>query len=254
MTGASVVIALSLYLTSKVILRPIEAKRMGSLHYMLDQGCNVYHSEVKGSDTYLVFIHGLGGQMPQFESQIQHLSRRFNIIALDYIGHGESQISPFEKDYEIDAIVDTLYTILSHLNVIGKKLVFIGHSLGCLIGNLLAQKIPVLGMIAIAPKTMLSEKECKKAHRASKLPIWCLDLFRFFDSFAGTHSPSVNRMLRPKASLVHRRKQLAFNKKTSTRVIRNMLRGLRPAPQEDFVHILPKLAVVLMIDVGYGYL
>jgi pimeloyl-ACP methyl ester carboxylesterase len=244
MAGITLTIGLTLYVASKIILRPIKAKRLGSTHYIHDYGWNIYHSNIPDCESYLVLIHGLGGQSSQFESQIRYLSLKHNVIALEIVGHGSSEVSAFEKDYTIESIVDTLYSILSHLNVIEKKLVFICHSYGCLIGNLLAKKIQIQGMVAIAPKTTISETEFKKACFATKLPIWCLQVFRFFDSFKGTHSPSVNRMLRPKASLDHRRRQLAFNQKTTTFVIRNMLRGLRIVPQEKFIHIIPKLAVV----------
>jgi pimeloyl-ACP methyl ester carboxylesterase len=213
----------------------------------MDQGYNVYHSDV-ANDTYLVFLHGLGGQIPQFESQLQHFSQYYNVIGIDIVGHGKSVVSGNESDYRIERIVYTVYTILEHLKVIDKKLILVCHSFGCLIGNLLSLKLPIQGMIAIAPKTTLSEKECAKAHKLAKLPIWCLEVLRFMDRFAGTHSPSVNRMVRPKASLVHRRKQLAFNLKTPTKVIRNMLRGLQPIPQTAFQGVLPKLAIVCVVN------
>jgi pimeloyl-ACP methyl ester carboxylesterase len=239
----SLAVTFSLFLGTRMILRPIQPPPLGSLHEIEDQSCNVYHSNVD-NDVYLVFIHGLGGQIPQFADQIRYFSQKYNVIAIDLVGHGKSRVSDNEEDYKLDAHVERIYTILSHLNVLNKKLIIVGHSLGCLLGNLLSQKISVQGFIAIAPSTNISEKLCAQAHKFAKLPVWALEILRFFDRFAGTHSPSVNRMLRPKASLEHRRKQLAFNMTTPTKVIRNMARGMRPLHIGEFKAILPKLAIV----------
>jgi pimeloyl-ACP methyl ester carboxylesterase len=166
MAMVSIAVSFGLFLGTRMILRPIEAPSLGSLYEIEDQSSHVYHSDID-SDVYLVFIHGLGGQITQFTEQIQYFSQKYNVIAIDLVGHGKSQVSDHPEDYKLDSHVERIYTILSHLNVINKKLILVGHSLGCLLGNLLSQKIAIQGFIAIAPSTNISEKVQQRQNESS---------------------------------------------------------------------------------------
>ncbi len=83
----------------------------------------------KGSGEPLLFVHGVGMRAGAWAPQIEHFSKRFDAIAIDLLGHGESAAPPLDAslgDYvrQVAALADTLR--LGPANVVG-------HSLGGLI-------------------------------------------------------------------------------------------------------------------------
>ena len=52
------------------------------------------HYESQGNGPPLVFIHGLGSCLEDWEHQVAHFSQRYRVIALDLRGHGRSDKPP----------------------------------------------------------------------------------------------------------------------------------------------------------------
>lgn len=83
----------------------------------------------KGSGEPILLVHGVGMRADAWAPQIEHFSRRFDVIAIDLLGHGESVAPPPEAtlcEYvrQVAGVVVALR--LGPANVVG-------HSLGGLI-------------------------------------------------------------------------------------------------------------------------
>lgn len=145
-------------------------------------------------------------------------------MAFDLTGHGKSQVSIDEIDYQLDMLVDTTLSIIKHYKL--DTPILVCHSYGSLIGSRLCKKIKVAALICIAPKTQISNHDLETGAKIANLPMWILLCLRWIDKFGGPWSMSVRRILGPKPTYENRVKQLAFNTTTPTIVVKNMLHGV----------------------------
>ena len=118
-----------------------------------------------------VFIHGFGGQASQWKYQLQALSQKNRVIALDLRGHGLSDKPA--SGYDMPRIQADLEAALGILKV-DKKFVLAGHSYGGAIITEFAINHPesVEGLILIATA---GEFKLNPLFRLGlNLPIWLL--------------------------------------------------------------------------------
>ena len=93
---------------------------------------------VTGSGAPLVLIHGVGMRLEAWAPQIAALSERFEVIALDLPGHGESR--PLPKGATLPDFVARIATFLSEID--RGPVSIAGHSMGALIAGGLAAEVP----------------------------------------------------------------------------------------------------------------
>lgn len=127
----------------------------------------------------IVFIHGLGGQMSQFEPLMGLLSQALEIMAIDLPGFGNSRLS-FDhrgkliteftkeeedrislsikamswKDFETDNIVTIVVEYLRQHIADNKTIILVGHSMGTHISTKVAARLPqskVEGLVLLSP-------------------------------------------------------------------------------------------------------
>lgn len=90
----------------------------------------------QGERKAIVFLHGLLGSSKSWAFQLEHFSRRYQAIAWDAPGFGESEMVP----ESIDAYVEVLREFLAKLD---KSMVFlVGHSMGGTVASRFAAKYP----------------------------------------------------------------------------------------------------------------
>ncbi|KIY02865.1 uncharacterized protein Z520_01330 [Fonsecaea multimorphosa CBS 102226] len=184
----------------------------------------------------LVFIHGLGGSLPQFAPLLGSLVNVAPCFGIDLPGHGMSAFSPKDYDaYTIAAFCDLWQTAIQGIceQHGHKKVVFICHSMGCSIAAMLATSpsfpLRVEGFVGICPKaTPPSPSETASARRFLALPDVALNLLRALDRRGGVNSKSVERMAGKAAGIDLRRQQLAFNKSLKTPVWKRSALGCLP--------------------------
>lgn len=140
----------------------------------------------------IVFLHGLGGQISQFEPILQELRNCADMFGIDLPGFGNSKrpsrediskglkfmrLSEYsegelfkvektlanmkDEDFHTDAIVDMMFQILEH-KFHGRKLILIAHSMGTHIGIKLIDKFEagkIEAFIMMAPPRMRDRPE-----------------------------------------------------------------------------------------------
>jgi pimeloyl-ACP methyl ester carboxylesterase len=89
-----------------------------------------------GEGPPLVLLHTLRTQLDMFQRVVPELSRRWRVYALDYPGHGYSDIP--RVDYTVEFFVRTVAGFLERLDI--KDAVIVGESIGGTIGLLLAAR------------------------------------------------------------------------------------------------------------------
>ncbi|KAF9091266.1 hypothetical protein BGX29_011064 [Mortierella sp. GBA35] len=191
----------------------------------------------------LVFIHGVGGQLEQFEKQIEYFSHSTHILAIDLCGYGASDVPESFDNYTTDAYVEDIVSLLQRYK--SEETVLICHSYGCTIGTHLYSRLAtsetlnnsIKAMVMIGPKAIITEHETKGRAQLARTPDWVVDFARKLDRMGGIRSKSVNRLLHASASDDLRRKQLRWNKASRTFVLRRLMAGVRWPTPNDFQRI-----------------
>lgn len=170
--------------------------------------------------------------MRQFYSQFVFASNSCSVLAMDYVGHGQSEVSSKDHDYTTESILEDVKCILGNFEDRHKDIILVCHSYGCSIGSKLAinlqndNRFKVHGIILIAPKSKLSVHDLKIRKTLFSTPNIIFDLFRIYDRWGGIYSASVNRIVAKGASEHVRRIQLETNRTTSTSVIKATASGV----------------------------
>ena len=89
------------------------------------------HYSITGNGTPLVLTSGLGGTVDDWEFLLEPLSRHFRVLSWDHRGHGRSDWSKNEEDYDPDRVSEDLdFTLRTAGASESTPGVLIGHSLG----------------------------------------------------------------------------------------------------------------------------
>jgi pimeloyl-ACP methyl ester carboxylesterase len=82
----------------------------------------------------LLFLHGLGANLRQFEPQQQFFAQEYWVLLVSLRGHGNSSgpAQPTLADYTVGRLACDLQALLSYLHI--GQVHFVGNSLGGLVG------------------------------------------------------------------------------------------------------------------------
>ncbi|KAI9033023.1 Alpha/Beta hydrolase protein [Hyaloraphidium curvatum] len=179
---------------------------------------------------WVVFVHGLGGCAAQFQGQIDFFSRAANILAYDWVGHGQSEMVEDFHAYTTSSLLQDLLTVISTLPP-SPPFVLVGHSYGsalvpvaCTLLDHQPRAVVLLG----AGNPDVPKSTYEKLNRMVKLaPEWLIEAWRnTLERPGGAESASVKRYVSSKASEAVKRKQWAFNEMSRTPVVKRMMAGV----------------------------
>ncbi|BCS23846.1 RNA 5'-triphosphatase domain-containing protein [Aspergillus puulaauensis] len=194
----------------------------------------------------LVFVHGLGGSLAQFNHLLTSLSNVGPCFGIDLPGCGLSSFSPTSWDaYKVEALAELLATAIDQHRdkAAGQKVVLVAHSLGCSLSAMLTSstspfsfdlKDHVLGLVAVCPRASPpSPKDASSYRRLLYIPGPVFDLWRSWDRRGGLSSNSVTRLVGVDADAETRGLQVRYNKQSKTPVWRRMAWGTLPHAGPD---------------------
>ncbi|KAI9268916.1 Alpha/Beta hydrolase protein [Phascolomyces articulosus] len=146
----------------------------------------------------IVFIHGLGGQVSQWQNQIEYFSQTAHVLAIDLLGCGKSELSYDWESYTTDSLSKDVISLLTE-RYQSSATVIIAHAYGCSIASNVAAspKVqPILrGLVLISPKARIEEQQVKSKRTLRWIPDWMFEMARTADRKGGLHSKSVERFL-----------------------------------------------------------
>jgi len=90
-------------------------------------GINLYY-EVTGAGFSVVLCHGYTGSHQDWMFQVPPLSQDYQVVAMDYRGHGSSEAPSAAGAYSIPILAEDIHALLKHLAI--AKCCLVGHSLG----------------------------------------------------------------------------------------------------------------------------
>ena len=78
--------------------------------------------------TPVILVHSFAGSASHWDAQIEYLSAKRRVIAIDLRGHGKSDPPPDVSGYSIPALASDIGAVADHLSI--KRFVLVGHSIG----------------------------------------------------------------------------------------------------------------------------
>lgn len=87
---------------------------------------------------WIVFLHGVGGSHSLFYKQIKPFKKQYNLLLIDFPGHGMSDT--LHESYSFTKIANEIIQVIDHLKI--KKVHVVGISLGTIIMNELCRIAP----------------------------------------------------------------------------------------------------------------
>ena len=113
------------------------------------------------SDRAMLFAHGYGCDQNMWRFLVAAFADRFTLVLFDHVGSGKSDRTAydFEKYSYLHGYADDVIEICEQLQL--KNVIFVGHSVGAMIGLLAAIKSPHYfeSMIMIAPSPCYINRE-----------------------------------------------------------------------------------------------
>lgn len=221
----------------------------------------------------LVFIHGLGGSLAQFNPLLTSLVNVAPCLGIDLPGCGRSVFSPKTWEaYTPRALAQLLSVVIKqHCDENkGQGAILIGHSMGCSLSALVASAalssqvqhdFKVLAVVGICPQlTPPSDKQIALFEKLLLIPTPIFDIWRTWDRRGGPESASVARFVGKTADIEVKKLQVRFNKQSQTAVWRRMAWGLLPsrstskAPERGMpgVDVWASLKLPLFLIAGEG--
>lgn len=144
----------------------------------------------------LVFIHGWSCDRSYWEGQLGPFSRKFQVVAIDLAGHGESGLG--RPSWTIEAFGGDVAAVVEALDL--ERVVLIGHSMGGDVIVEAARRLPgrVEGLVWVDTYKQLGTPRSSEQVESFMAP--------FRADFAATTRTFVRRMFRPGSdeSLVER--------------------------------------------------
>lgn len=202
----------------------------------------------------VLFVHGLGGQLNQFERQIDYFNYFADVLAVDLPGHGKSADQPFGQ-LTSDRFVELLYLLLNLqlLPTEYSKVLLVGHSMGTHICLRLARKLGdgCVGCVCITPPAEFAPAAARVQQMIRWLPVRPLfALFRSIDRQGGINSPSVDRVMSPSTTDPKlREKQLCVNLQVRTPAWLATFSNMRPLTAEEAAAVrVPVLVIAAAED------
>jgi pimeloyl-ACP methyl ester carboxylesterase len=118
-----------------------------------------------GSGAPVLFIHGVGMSAAIWQPQIALMQDRFDLIAIDMLGHGVSPLPP--QNAALADFADQAIRLLDHLGL--DRVAVVGHSMGALVAleaaNRKPERVERIACIGVAYPMKVSEAFLEAARK-----------------------------------------------------------------------------------------
>ncbi|PWH83675.1 alpha/beta hydrolase [Algibacter marinivivus] len=125
------------------------------------KGINIFYTD-EGKGDVIVLLHGFLENASMWRPFIPELSLNNRVIALDLLGHGNTECLGYIHSMELMA--EAVEAVLNHLKI--KSATFIGHSMGGYVALAFAERKPkVVNGLCLMNSTASDDTQIKKENR-----------------------------------------------------------------------------------------
>ena len=96
------------------------------------------HFTESGTGTAVVLLHGFLENTTMWNSTVEFLSKKYRVIAIDLLGHGQSENLGYV--HTMEQMAESVQEVLSYLKI--RKSFFVGHSMGGYVALAFAEFFP----------------------------------------------------------------------------------------------------------------
>lgn len=116
----------------------------------------------QGKGTAIVLLHGFLENQKMWDAFVPEFSKKYRIITIDLLGHGNSE--PLGYVHSMEDNADVVHAVLSELRI--RKAVFVGHSMGGYVALAFAELYPeaVKGLVLLN-STSRADSDERKSNR-----------------------------------------------------------------------------------------
>mgnify|MGYP000870011263 FL=1 len=131
------------------------------MNQILYKNTKISYSDT-GKGNTVVLLHGFLENQTMWQDLVPELSKKYRIITIDLLGHGETECLGYVHSMEDNA--EIVQAVLSKLRI--RKAVFVGHSMGGYVALAYAELYPenVRGLVLLN-STSKADSEERKANR-----------------------------------------------------------------------------------------
>ncbi|MBT8395547.1 MAG: 2-succinyl-6-hydroxy-2,4-cyclohexadiene-1-carboxylate synthase [Gemmatimonadetes bacterium] len=206
---------------------------------------------VQGAGDPLLLIHGFTGSCRSWgEELLSGLGQAHRVIAVDLVGHGQSDVSPDPDRYQVDELLQDLGQILDAVGV--EKARWLGYSMGGRLSLAGAVRTPdrMSGLILESASPGLAEEGERRARRradeALAEGILRGGMEAFVDHWMGLPLFATQGKLPPAIRVRTRERKL----QNTPEALAACLRGMGTGVQPSFWDALPEVTVPVLLMAG----
>lgn len=131
------------------------------MNQILYKNTKISYSDT-GKGNAIVLLHGFLENQTMWQDLIPELSKKYRVITVDLLGHGETECLGYVHSMEDNA--EIVQAVLSRLRI--RKAIFVGHSMGGYVALAFAEMFPkmVKGLVLLN-STSKADSEERKANR-----------------------------------------------------------------------------------------
>ena len=131
------------------------------MNQILYKNTKISYSD-SGKGNAVVLLHGFLENQTMWQDLVPELSKKFRIITIDLLGHGQTECMGYVHSMEDNATI--VQAVLSKLRI--RKAIFVGHSMGGYVALAFAELYPenVKGLVLLN-STSKADSEERKANR-----------------------------------------------------------------------------------------
>nr|MBF6607516.1 alpha/beta hydrolase [Flavobacterium sp.] len=117
---------------------------------------------ISGQGTALVLLHGFLENRWMWDYFVQQFAKKYRVITVDLLGHGESESRGYVHSMEDNA--DVVHAVLSELRI--RKCIIAGHSMGGYVALAFAELYPdLMKGLMLLNSTSRADSDEKKTNR-----------------------------------------------------------------------------------------
>ena len=204
-------------------------------------GIKLYYEVHGTAGPPLVFAHGGGADMTQWDPQVEFFSRQFQVITYDSRGHGHSGVPA--EGYSVEIFTEDLSALLRHLAV--PRACIIGLSMGGMVAMNLALRHPeaVAALVLVSTAAEVNEVTRQNFEQSAQIALE-IGMEAFAHGFCNVVFSEAFKRLKPELTGFCR-KRIA---RTSPLGYANSIRAL--AAQEPLISSLAQIEIPALVVTG----
>ncbi|MES2573455.1 MAG: alpha/beta hydrolase [Bacteroidota bacterium] len=131
------------------------------MNQILYKNTKIFYSDT-GKGNAIVLLHGFLENQTMWQDLVPELSKKYRIITIDLLGHGETECLGYVHSMEDNA--EAVQAVLSKLRI--RKAVFVGHSMGGYVALAFAELYPEnVRALVLLNSTSKADSEERKTNR-----------------------------------------------------------------------------------------